>query len=183
MHFYIFSFSSSTVQIPQLSPLPPGRFVQIGVSSYLLPLYRTKAPINPRTPITIHIPLAPATCCVLAVPVNGAALVACTLFVDRVRLGSELNVAPCATDTDTVVIVKAGCTCVAVDEVFNDDVDVEAPLTMLAGGQLETLEPSADFAVEKELGVDHSAALYEDAVGTGKALEANESDERLIELE
>jgi len=86
-------------------------------------------------------------------------------------------VAPCA--TDTVVIVKAGSPGVALDEVSTHDVEVEGALTTPVGGQLA---PSADFTVEEELGVDGFAPLDEDSVGAAKSLEANESDERGIEL-
>ena len=96
---------------------------------------------------------------------NGAALVACTLFVLSVRLGSELYVPPSA--TLTVVIVIAGRACVV--EGFNVTlVEGEAALTTLAGGQLEMPAPVANLTVE-ELEDD-------DAEGRAEAVEANDSE-------
>ena len=150
---------------------------------HLLYYYKTKAPTNPRKPITAHTPPTsiPPPTLPAAAPVNGAtgaAFVACTLFVDSVRLGSELHVAPCA--TDTVVIVTAGRTGVVVDEDFQVTGEVEAALALmgLAGGQLETLAPSADFTVVE----DDDDLPDEDGDGAAKAVDGNESDERGIEL-
>jgi hypothetical protein len=82
---------------------------------------------------------------------SGATAVDCTLLADtaRVRLGSELHVAPCA--TDNVVAVIAGK---AADDWVEDE--VVAALTMLAGGQLEI--EGAAVAVEAseidEIGIE-----------------------------
>jgi hypothetical protein len=136
--------------------------------------YNTSAPTNPNPPTTAHIPFAPfpTTCCLLAAPVKvatGAAFVACTEFAENVKLGSELHVAPCA--TDTVVIVMAGRAGVAVELGFDvAGTEVVAALTTLAGSQLE---PLADFTVEE---------LEDDGNGEAKAVEASESDDKGIAL-
>ena len=138
-------------------------------------LYNTNAPTSPITPITTHISFAPTTCCLPAAPVNGAngaTLVACTLFVLSVRLGSELYVPPCA--TLTVVIVIAGRGCVVVEGFDVTLVEGEAALTMLAGGQLETPLLVANLTVE-ELEDD-------DAEGRAEAVEANDNEAMGTEL-
>jgi hypothetical protein len=128
--------------------------------------YNTSAPTNPNPPTTAHIPFAPfpTTCCLLAAPVKvatGAAFVACTEFAENVKLGSELHVAPCA--TDTVVIVMAGRASVAVELGFDvAGTEVVAALTTLA-----------DFTVEE---------LEDDGNGEAKAVEASESDDKGIAL-
>jgi hypothetical protein len=144
-------------------------------SPHLRPPYNPNGPTNPIIPITTHTPF-PSTCDLLAAPLNvatGTAFVACTAFVDSVKLGSELHVAPCA--TDTVVIVIAGRTGVEdlVDEV---DGEVVRTLTTVAGAQLEIVAPSAAFTVDEDDLVD------DDDGGAGKAVGANESVEMGIEV-
>jgi hypothetical protein len=82
------------------------------------------------------------TCCLAAAPVKvatGAALVAAPAPVDSVKLGSELQVAPCA--TLTVVIDIFGITGVA-EEGFAVTAEVMGLMTLALGEE--------DFAVEED---------------------------------
>jgi hypothetical protein len=103
-------------------------------------LYNTKAPAKPTTPNATYAPFIPPpmTCCLAAAPVKvatGAALVAASAPVDRVKVGSELHVAPCATLT---VIIDIFGTAGVSDK---GSAEVTA-LTTLALGE--------DFAVEED---------------------------------
>src|SRR5271170_6445695 len=92
--------------------LSPPNSLPISLHTHHL-LYNTKAPTKPTTPNATYVPFIPPpmTRCLAAAPVKvatGAALVAAPAPFDRVKLGSELHVAPCA--TLTVVIDICGRT-------------------------------------------------------------------------
>jgi hypothetical protein len=105
-------------------------------------LYKTKAPAKPTAPNATYAPFIPPpmTRCLAAAPVKvatGAALVTAPAPVDRVKVGSELHVAPCA--TLTVVIDIFGRTASGKGVVVGTEV---AALTTFALGE-------EDFAVEE----------------------------------
>jgi hypothetical protein len=107
-------------------------------------LYNTKAPAKPTTPNATYAPFIPpsVTRCLAAAPVKvatAAALVAAPAPVDRVKVGSELHVAPCA--MLTVVIDMFGRTGVC-GKGFVVATEVMA-LTAFALGE-------KDFAIEED---------------------------------
>lgn len=121
--------------------LPPNS-IPISLHTHHL-LYNTKAPAKPTTPNATYAPFIPPpmTCCLAAAPVKvatGAALVAAPAPVNRVKVGSELHVAPCA--TLTVIADIFGRTGVS-DKGSAVTAEVTA-LTTLALGE--------DFAVEED---------------------------------
>jgi hypothetical protein len=107
--------------------------------------YNTKAPAKPTTPNATYAPFIPLpmTRCLVAAPVKvatGAALVAAPAAVDRVRLGSELHVAPCA--TLIVVIDICGRTGATDDDGF--------AVTAAVTGLMALALREEDFAVEED---------------------------------
>jgi hypothetical protein len=106
---------------------------------------------------------APAAGLPAAPPVNvatGATFVDCALLADtaRVRLGSALHVAPCA--TETVVIVIAGKAA--------DEGEVVADITVGDAGEWETVAAVASEIAE--IGVEpgrEKVLAYQTELGTG----------------
>jgi hypothetical protein len=112
--------------------------------------------------------------CLAAAPVKvatGAALVAAPAAVDRVKLGSELHVAPCA--TLTVVIDTCGRTGTA-EEGFVVTAEVTGLMTFALGKE--------DFAVEEDQAEGLATKEEIEKVRAGEAVDAKDVGRIVLEL-